>query len=95
MSIETDLKDLASKIVHKAKEDSTPLVEKIDAFKCLTTYYALVLKKRGKQTDGDDDIETMDGFREALKQAETEDTNGAGQRGAGSVRTRRGHRADA
>lgn len=50
---ETELAKLAKSIVQKAALETTPFDESVDAFKSLTTYYALWLKHR--QGDEDDD----------------------------------------
>lgn len=50
---ETELATLAKSIVQKAILGDTPFDESVDAFKALTTYYALRLKH--KQGDDDED----------------------------------------
>jgi len=59
MSLEKKLDDFATKLIAKACEDSTPLVERTDAFKAVTAYYAAKNKKRGKSDDEDADPEAF------------------------------------
>ena len=49
------LDQLAKAISDKAQEDATEFKDKLDAFKFLTAYYALLLKHVGKGGDFDED----------------------------------------
>lgn len=49
-----------------------PLGDKIDAFKALMPYYAL-LKKNENNTEDDDDAPTFENFQNAIHKTETSD----------------------
>jgi len=87
------MQKLAEVIAKKAADDNTPLAEKIDALGKLTPYYALILKKRPHEEDGD---ETIEGIQETLRRAEEDHAGNGHQREAtptvAGVPARRGRR---
>lgn len=54
IDFDKELAKLAKTIVQKATLDATPFDESVDAFKALTTYYALRLKHKTGEEDADE-----------------------------------------
>ena len=61
------LDQFAEEIAQQARGEATPLDQKLDTFKALTTYYGLLLKRRKDGEDPDDDEPTMDDLRDAIQ----------------------------
>lgn len=72
---ETHFAKVAKLIADKASHEDTPFAEVIDAFKAMTAYYALVLKKKGG-----DNGEPHDGFDFANGIEDTKDGRGVSGR---------------
>lgn len=83
-AVKSALDDLSKDIATKAAHKDTPFSERLDAFKNLTAYYALLLKHKGKD-DSDPDEPGFGQFGQAFD-ADEEPANGQT-----SVRSRRGH----
>lgn len=58
--LNAELDKLAMLISQQAAQDATPLMERLDAFKALTTYYSA--QNRARKGKASDDDETSDGF---------------------------------
>lgn len=71
MTLETDLKSLASAISKKAQDKDTPLQNSTDALKALTGLYAVLNKNKSNASDNDgDDMPSFDTFSAAVKEPE-------------------------
>ena len=55
MNLKAEMDKFAAVLIKKASEDNTPLVERIDAFKAVTAYYAAQQKNRKGQSDEEPD----------------------------------------
>lgn len=79
----TEMDQLAAEIAKAAREATTNLDIKIDAFKALTPYYAHQMKNKSKDDDIDDDLPNFGNFQSRIHAvAETDDgTNESGVRG--------------
>ena len=51
MNLKAEMDKFAHKLLTKATQDNTPLIESIDAFKAVTAYYAAQQKNRKGQPD--------------------------------------------
>ena len=67
--IGTKLARLALTIADKAMEDDVPLVDRLDAFKALTTYHVNTTKINAKQTPEDEGESNFDNFRKRIETA--------------------------
>lgn len=70
MNLKSELDQMAKSLIDKAKENETPLAEIVDAFKAVTAYYALDLKRKGREPAEDQDENSFAGFQERLKEVE-------------------------
>jgi len=75
------LADLALKIADEANKTGVLLVDRLDAFKQLTTYYVNTTKVAAKITPEDDGEGSIDAFRKRIAAA----TGGAGQSDPGDT----------
>lgn len=80
MNLKQTLDTLAQAIAHSVQLESTPFEQKLDAFKALTVYYNLELKRLKGQTEDDDpDEPTMEGLAAVI--------HGSGDKVNGTART--------
>ena len=61
-----DMDQLAAEIAVAAGSAEVHLGDKIDAFKALMPYYALLLKTKGKDAPDDDDLPNFDNFQSKI-----------------------------
>lgn len=79
-----EMDQLAAEIAKAAREASTNLDIKIDAFKALTPYYAHQMKNNGKPDPEGDDLPNFGNFTSKIHATETDD--GANESGVRSSR---------
>lgn len=88
----TMLHELAVTIAKEAAQESTPLTDRLDAFKALNAYYATLAKLRGKAGDEPEGSE-LDGpsLADLASRLHEVNTSGAADRELSSHRKRRNH----
>lgn len=86
MSLKTDLDKLAASITTAATDKDTPFAERLDAFKALTAYYALLEKHKAKNEDDSDGPSFLD-FQSAVADTADEEQDN----GRAPIRGRRRH----
>jgi hypothetical protein len=86
MNLKDELDKLAKVILAKAGHSDTSLTDAVDAFKATTAYYAIDLKRKGREPAEDEDENSFAGFQERLAQVEEQ---GNGRAEVGSHRGRR------
>jgi len=74
-----EMDKLAAQLAKDANMAEKNFGDRLDAFKVLMPYYALLLKNRGKSDEDDDGLPTFDNFQNAISQAEN--GNGADEPG--------------
>lgn len=57
-----EMDKLAAGIAKGANADEKAFGDRIDAFKALMPYYALLMKNKGKDDDDDEDLPNFDNF---------------------------------
>ena len=81
MNLKSEMDKFAQVLIAKASQDNTPLLERIDAFKAVTAYYAAQQKKRKNQDEEEPD---SGGFNFA---GSDEVVNGSGNKAVHSRRS--------
>jgi hypothetical protein len=85
VNLKQELDAMAAVLIKKAKENNTPLTDVIDAFKSVTAYYALDLKRKAREPAEDEDEESFAGFQERLKEVENGSQVGSDRRSRGNA----------
>ena len=88
MTLKTEIDRFAQKIIKECletPEKPLPFQERLDAFKAVASYYAILAKTKGDAPPADEG-ETFAAFRETLQRTEQEPANG----GSAKIHPRRG-----
>lgn len=68
-----EMDKLAASLAKDANAAEKQFGDRLDAFKALMPYYALLLKNKGKNDDEDPDLPTFDNFQASIHATETSD----------------------
>ena len=66
-----EMDKLAAQLAKDANMAEKQFGDRLDAFKALMPYYALLLKNQGKNDDEDPDLPTFDNFQASIHKTET------------------------
>ncbi len=71
MSVQADIKTIAARLAGDALKDDTKIGQRLDIFKALTAYYAILAKPKNRDREDDPgDGPTMGSIREQMREAE-------------------------